>query len=144
MTGRDGLIKLHRFKVDEARRTLAALESMKVDLERKGRELEVTVAAEQRRAIEDEIGRFAYPGFAKSVIQRRENIAKSIGELSRQLASAQEGLNAEFRELKKFEIAEENRLRDVTERRERRAQAEADDLTLTRFAAGHAAVRPRT
>lgn len=134
MSTRDGLIKLHRFRVDEAQRKLASLEGMKADLERKARELDTTVADEQRRAIENEIGRFAYPGFAMAMNARRDNLTKSIGEIERQVSAAQEELNAAFRELKKFETAEDNRKREAAERRARRDQAESDDLTLTRFA----------
>ncbi len=141
MGTRDSLIKLNRFRVDEAKRKLAGLEAMKGDLERKARELEATVASEQRRAIEDEIGRFAYPGFAKAVTQRRDNLTKSIEEISRQIAAAQDEVNDAYRELKKFEVAEENRQREQAERRNRRAQAEADDITLTRFASAQAAGR---
>lgn len=133
MKSRQSIIRLQRFRVDECRRKLQALEGMKADLEKKGGELELTVAAEQRRAIEDEIGRFAYPGFARAITTRRENIARSLGEIERQIAAAQEELNAAYRELKKFELAEEGRVREVRTRRSRREQGEADDMSLTRF-----------
>lgn len=133
MKSRESIIRLHRFKVDEARRKLQALEGMKAELEKKGSELEVTVAAEQRRAIEDEIGRYAYPGFARAINSRRDNLNKSLELVEGQIAAAQEELNAAYRELKKFELAEETRVRDVATRRSRREQNEADDLTLTRF-----------
>ena len=52
-----------------------------------------------------------------------------------------QAVNDAYRELKKFEVAEENRQREQAERRNRRAQAEADDITLTRFASAQAAGR---
>lgn len=134
MRTRETIIKLHRFKADEARRKLALLEGMKADLERKSGELERTVAEEQRRAIEDEIGRFAYPGFARSVVTRRENLSKSLCEIERQIAAVREELNEAYRELKKFEVIEENRQREAQAARAQEEQAEADDITLTRFA----------
>ena len=136
MRSRESIIRLQRFRVDEARRKVQSLEGMKAELEKKGLELEVTVAAEQRRAIEDEIGRYAYPGFARAINTRRENILKSIEAIEAQIAAAQEELNAAYRDLKKFELAEEGRVREEKTRRSRRQQNEADDLTLTRFASG--------
>jgi hypothetical protein len=133
MKTRQSLIRLQRFRVDEARRKLLSLEGMKAELVRKTGELETTVAAEQRRAIEDEIGRFAYPGFARAILSRKDNISKTLGEVERQILAAQDELNAAYRDLKKFEIAEEGRVREVKTRRSRRQQAESDDLTITRF-----------
>lgn len=134
MRSRETIIRLHRFKADEARRKLVLLEGMKADLECKSSELERTVASEQRRAIEDEIGRFAYPGFARSVVTRRENLDKSLGEIERQIAAVREELNDAYSELKKFETIEENRQREAQAARAQEEQAEADDITLTRFA----------
>jgi flagellar export protein FliJ len=133
MRSRESIIRLQRFRVDEARRKVQSLEGMKAELEKKGLELEVTVAAEQRRAIEDEIGRYAYPGFARAINARRDNILKSIEAIEAQIAAAQEELNAAYQNLKKFELAEEGRVREEKTRRNRRQQNEADDLTLTRF-----------
>jgi flagellar export protein FliJ len=133
MKTRESIIRLQRFRVDESRRKLQALEGMKAELEKKSGELEVTVAAEQRRAIEDEIGRYAYPGFARAINARRENIVKSIEAVEAQIAAAQEELNAAYRDLKKFELAEEGRVREIKTRKSRREQNETDDLTLTRF-----------
>ncbi|NWH07954.1 MAG: flagellar FliJ family protein [Alphaproteobacteria bacterium] len=141
MKTRETLIRLHQFRVDEARRKLAGLEAMKADLERKARDLETTVASEQRRAIEDEIGRFAYPGFARSVLQRRDNLSKTIEEIARQIEAAHEDLNEAFRELKKYEVADETIKRNQAQERKLREQAESDDITLTRFAGRQIAER---
>lgn len=134
MKTRDTLIRLSQFRVDEARRKVLSLEAMKLDLERKARELETTVAAEQRRAIEDEIGRFAYPGFARAVLARRENLTKSIEAIVRQIEAAQDDLNAAYADLKKYEIAEDTRQRTEKAEQERRELAASDDLTLSRLA----------
>lgn len=141
MKTRETLIRLHQFRVDEARRKLAGLEAMKADLERKARDLETTVASEQRRAIEDEIGRFAYPGFARSVLQRRDNLSKTIGEITRQIEVAHQDLHEAFRELKKYEVADETIKRNQAQERKLREQAESDDITLTRFAGRQIAER---
>lgn len=132
MKSRESLIRLHRFKVDEIRRRLKSLDDMRADLTKKMSDLEVMMQEEQRRAAHSDLGRLAYPSFARSVVQRRENIQRSIDEVEREAAQVTEQLQAAFRELKKYEIAADN----VAERDRvevaRQVQAELDDIAMSR------------
>ena len=132
MKSRESLIRLHRFKVDEIRRRLKLLDDMRADLAKKMSDLELMMQEEQRRAAHSDLGRLAYPSFARSVVQRRENIQRSIDEIEKQAASVTEELQAAYRELKKYEIAAEN----VAERDRvevaRQVQAELDDIAMSR------------
>jgi flagellar export protein FliJ len=132
MKSRESLIRLHRFKVDEIRRRLKSLDDMRADLTKKMSDLEVMMQEEQRRAAHSDLGRLAYPSFARSVVQRRENIQRSIDEVEREASTVTEQLQAAFRELKKYEIAAEN----VAERDRvevaRQVQAELDDIAMGR------------
>jgi flagellar export protein FliJ len=142
MRSRETLIRLHRFKADEAKRKLSAMLAMKADLERKSGELGQCLTDEQRRATENEIGRFAYPTFAKAIVTRRDNIKRSVEEIDRQIEAAREDVNACFRELKKYELIEEQRLRNEQAAEALRVQKDTDEMSLTRFSrtrleAGH-------
>ena len=132
MKSRESLIRLHRFKVDEIRRRLKLLDDMRGDLAKKMSDLELMMQEEQRRAAHSDLGRLAYPSFARSVVQRRENIQRSIDEIEKQAASVTEELQAAYRELKKYEIAADN----VAERDRvevaRQVQAELDDIAMSR------------
>jgi len=132
MKSRESLIRLHRFKVDEIRRRLKLLDDMRADLAKKMSDLELMMQEEQRRAAHSDLGRLAYPSFARSVVQRRENIQRSIDEIEKQAASVTEELQAAYRELKKYEIAADN----VAERDRvevaRQVQAELDDIAMSR------------
>ena len=132
MKSRESLIRLHRFKVDEIRRRLKSLDDMRADLTKKMSDLEVMMQEEQRRAAHSDLGRLAYPSFARSVVQRRENIQRSVDEVEREAAQVTEQLQSAFRELKKYEIAAEN-LADL-DRVEvaRQVQAELDDIAMSR------------
>jgi len=134
MKSREALIRLHRFRVDEIRRRLKSLDDMRADLTKKMTDLETMMQEEQRRAAHSDLGRLAYPSFARSVVARRENIQRTIDEVEKQAASVTEELQAAYRELKKYEIAAEN---DATRDRveyARQVQAELDDIALSRHA----------
>lgn len=130
MRNRDSLIRLHRFQVDEKRRKLAELELMAQEFRARERELEAQVQAEQKKAGISDVAHFAYPMFAKSVIRRRQNILASIEGIERQLDSAKEELSDAFRELKKYEVIEDNRKRKVRKTAMHVEQTQLDEIAL--------------
>lgn len=130
MRNRESLIRLHRFQVDEKRRKLAELELMVQEFRARERELEAQVEAEQKKAGISDVAHFAYPMFAKSVIRRRQNILTSIEDIERQLDSAKEELSDAFRELKKYEVIEDNRKRKMRKEVMRVEQAQLDEVAL--------------
>ena len=134
MKSREALIRLHRFRVDEIRRRLKSLDDMRADLTKKMSDLETMMQEEQRRAAHSDLGRLAYPSFARSVVARRENIQRTIDGIEKQAATVTEELQAAYRELKKYEIAAEN---DATRDRveyARQVQTELNDIALERHA----------
>jgi len=130
MRNRDSLIRLHKFQVDEKRRKVAELEIMLTEFQSRERELDRHVKAEQERAGISDVAHFAYPMFAKSVMRRRENILQSIQGLERQLEDAKEELAGAFRELKKYELMEDNRKRKVRKEVMRVEQIQIDEVAL--------------
>ena len=130
MRNRESLIRLHKFQVDEKRRTVADLERMLADFRQRERDLEVQVEAEQQKAGISDVSHFAYPMFAKSVIRRRQNILESIEGIERQLETAKEELAISFRELKKYELLETSRKRKVRKEMMRREQSALDEIAL--------------
>ena len=55
MKRRESLLRLKRFRVDEMKRRIAAIDAMKVDLERKLTDLDDNVAREKQRAGDSDI-----------------------------------------------------------------------------------------
>ena len=134
MKSRDALIRLNRFRVDEIRKRLKSLDDMRGDLVKKMTDLETMVQEEQRRAQQSDLGRLAYPTFARSVMARRENIQRTIDEVEKQAATVTEELQGAYRELKKYEIvADAEAQRDRVEYA-RQVQAEIDEIALSRHA----------
>ncbi len=130
MRNKESLIRLHRFQVDERRRQVADLESMLDEFHRREGDLNKQVQAEQDKAGISDVGHFAYPMFAKSMLVRRENLLQSIDEISKQLDDAKEQLADSYRDLKKYELMEENRKRRVKKEAVRLEQKELDEVSL--------------
>jgi flagellar export protein FliJ len=128
-----GIIRFRRHQVDEARRSLGLLLAMASDMERQAADLEKEILNEQRTAAEkpEEAG-FTYGPYALRAIHRRSLIARARAELEQRIAVAQDGVRQEFRDLKVFEIAQDNR--DEAEQAEtlRAEQAILDELGLQR------------
>jgi flagellar export protein FliJ len=131
--GLHGIIRFRRHQVDEARRALGLLLGVAADIERQATALEREIAAEQKTAAEkpEEAG-FTYGQYALRAIQRRSLLARARAEAEQRIAAAQEGVRQQFRDLKVFEIAQDNR--DSVEQREsqRAEQAVLDELGLQR------------
>ena len=134
MKSREALIRLNRFRVDEIRRRLKSLDDMRADLTKKMSDLETMMQEEQRRAAHSDLGRLAYPSFARSVVARRENIQRTIDGIEKQAASVTEELPAAYRELKKYEIAAENDASRDRVEYARQVQSELNDIALERHA----------
>ncbi|WP_274630587.1 flagellar export protein FliJ [Arvimicrobium flavum] len=106
MKSRENLVRLKQFQVGEKRRHLMQLDMMIAEFERMATELEVQVAAEEKKSGITDINHFAYPTFAKAARQRRDNLRASQNDLLQQRALAQSILAEAEAELSKAEMLE--------------------------------------
>jgi len=125
------LIRLNEWTVDERRRelgdVLGSLESLENGLLRLRDEL-----ASEQQAVQsspNEAG-FFYGNYAAAVIQRRNHLNNGIVQMEAKVAEARERLDEAYRELKKFEIAQENRDLELAKEMGRQEQSEMDELGL--------------
>ena len=133
MSALPSLIRLHRWRLEEKRRTLATLHGLIADLRNQAQQLEDEIAREQQAAAASHEAGFNYGRYAAEAIRRRQNIAVSIANLEGQVAIAHDEVSAAFQEAKRFEIAlerAEERDRIETERRD---QAVQDEVALNVF-----------
>ena len=132
------LIRVHRWRVDEARRKLGALERLAAELRARAAALDEEVAQEQRGASRGfELGRF-YGAYAQFAIERRNRLARSLAELGAEIEAARNALAAEFEELKRFETTAERQARAAAAEEAKVAQAALDDLGIERHRRGAA------
>jgi flagellar FliJ protein len=125
MNRTDTLLRLKRFRVDEMKRRIAAIDAMKADLEKKLADLD------------DNIGRLAFPSFLRSIESRRENLRTTLKEIEREYAAAQLDLSNAFQDLKSLEVATEQQEKRLAEMQARRAQARMDEVALVRHLRKH-------
>src|SRR5215470_10339129 len=105
MNRTDTLLRLKRFRVDDTKRRLAAIDAMRADLEKKLTDLDDNVTRERQRAGDSDIGRLAFPSFLRSIEARRENLRTTLKEIEREHAAAQADLAAAFQDFKSLEVA---------------------------------------
>jgi flagellar export protein FliJ len=124
------LIRLHRWQLDEKRRQLTDLEHLLADLNGQSERLDAEVAAEQASAAQSAEGRYAYPGYATGVIDRRENLMRSITEVETSIEGAREEVALAFETLKTYEQAEARELQRAHAQAARREQMRLDEIGL--------------
>ncbi|PZO77912.1 MAG: flagellar export protein FliJ [Mesorhizobium amorphae] len=112
MKSRDNLVRLKQFQVSDKRRQLAQLDTMIAEFDRMANELDVQIAAEEKKAGITDINHFAYPTFAKAARQRRDNLKNSQADLLSRRGSAQSLLSEAEAELSKAEALESRNPRE--------------------------------
>lgn len=128
------LIRLNEWTVDERRRELGdvlnSLTSLEDGLERL--RLEVIKEQEFVKNSPGEAG-FFYGNYANAVIHRRHDFNQGIARMEQDVSAARERVNEAFRELKKFQVAQETR--DLNQAREeaREEQIELDEMGLQAY-----------
>ncbi|MEW9804530.1 flagellar export protein FliJ [Mesorhizobium sp. ZMM04-5] len=106
MKTRENLVRLKQFQVNDKRRQLMQLDMMIAEFERMANELEVQVAAEEKKAGITDINHFAYPTFARAARLRHDNLKNSQQDLLLQRAMAESILAEAEAELSKAEALE--------------------------------------
>ncbi|GGF82920.1 flagellar export protein FliJ [Azorhizobium oxalatiphilum] len=107
MKSREPLIRAKRFKIEDARRRLAQIDTMIGEFDRMAAELERDISGEEQRSGITDPKHFAYPPLAASARQRKENLERSAGELRGQRAEAQAAFEEAEAELVLVEAAGE-------------------------------------
>jgi dynactin complex subunit len=106
MKMRETGVRLKRFYVAETARRAGDLETMIREFEMMTTDLDRQILAEEdRTGIRDKL-HFAYSTLAKSVIQRRDNIATSIEDLRARLEIARREHDEALEELRRLEANE--------------------------------------
>lgn len=130
------LIRVHDWEVDEARRRLGDLLAVQEDLKRQLQRLEDELRREQALAYENPETATFYGAYADGVIQRRERLTESIRKMDGEVEAAREVVRNAFRELKKYQIAQEARDLEEKKERDKLEQGALDEMGLMRSVRG--------
>ena len=123
------LIRMHKYRVDEKRRSLGKLLGAVATLEKKSENLEDEIISEQKTAsaAPDSIGMF-YGAYAKEVVNKRKEIFEEISEFEKKIAEKQEEMRREYKDLKTFEITQEAREKTRASEESKTEQMVLDEL----------------
>ena len=106
MKSRDTLIRLKRFQAEEKRRRVRQIELMVAEFTRMAIDLDREIVNEEKRAGISDPNHFAYPTYARAAVERRDNLKRSIGELTAQIEEAKAAQEEAQAELLKYESLE--------------------------------------
>jgi hypothetical protein len=104
MRSRESLLRLNRFRVEDARRQVADMDLMIQDLMRKHDDLDAHVKFEENRTGVTDPNNVNYSMAAKSVRGRRDNILRTVAELRDQQETGVERLKEAEADLRKIEL----------------------------------------
>ena len=133
MKSLDTLIRLRKLALDESRRELTELEQMQNQIEHARQNLEHEFASESATARNDVGASYAFGEYLATVRERRAEFDRQSAEVSQRRVLAEAAVREAFREVKRFEIAENNRLGRERSEFARRDQADLDEVALSSF-----------
>ena len=127
------LIRLSKRTLDELRKKQVALENQKTQLHEVIKRLAGELAAEQKVAAETpEMGNF-YGGFAKRIQNKQNDIREEIKKIDADLAKLSEDIMVAFSDLKKYEIALDNKKARAKAEESRKETIAMDEVAATRY-----------
>ncbi|AWK89209.1 flagellar export protein FliJ [Azospirillum thermophilum] len=127
------VIRLHKLQLDEKRRVLAELQTLADRLKSEIERLKEEIAHEQQTAREDFSVSFTYSNFAQAALERGRRLGESLAQVEAQIAVATDEMAEAFQELKRFELAEEERLKREREKQKRKESLMLDETALVGF-----------
>lgn len=127
------LIRLSKRALDALRKKQVALENQKMQLQEAIKRLAAELATEQKLAEKSpEMGSF-YGGFSKRIQMRQNEIRQEISRIDAQLVALSEEIMIAFSDLKKYEIALDNKKAKIKAEETRKETIAMDEVAVTRF-----------
>lgn len=130
MSALDSLARVHRWTLDEKRQRLAELERYLEELDADLERLEDEIRSERAAALETLAGTAAFPTYVAAALERRRRLLDSRASLVAATEAARAEVNEAYAELKTFELARDNQHRRARAAREKKAQADLDELGI--------------
>jgi flagellar protein FliJ len=127
------IIRLQKLQLDEKRRTLAELQNLGDRLKAEIEKLKEEIAHEQATARDDFAVSFTYANFAQAAMERGRKLGESLLQVEVQISVATDQMAEAYQELKRFELAEEERLKREKDKQKRKEAIMLDETALVGF-----------
>lgn len=105
-----------RFQIEDLQKRIAVLTATREDLERQIRKLNDSVPEDEVAANAQKEGYVAYGSYAQSVIARKENLRRTLGDIGAQGSHLADDLKVALDALDSFERIKARRLAQKAER----------------------------
>ena len=122
------LIRYRKFELDERRRELRALEDLAAQIDASIVALDQEVASERQLAANDMLLARYWPTYSDWARGRREELVQNRLQIGEQILKAEDAVTDAHRELKKFEVAEANRLAREKAEQDRKERIRLDEI----------------
>lgn len=126
------LIRLSKLTLDEKRKIVVTIETEIARVEKEKAALLARLEAEKQQAQNVSEGGLTLGAFIKATFKKRDQFDHQIAELNKVLEAAQDELRLAFEELKRFEIAKEQRDKREAREEARRLTKQLDEVGATR------------
>jgi flagellar export protein FliJ len=133
MKGLPTLIRVRQWELEERRRKLADLEGLAAQLDEAIARLDDEVKMEQSVVQSSLEVNFAYAPYAAAAIERRRTLLASLADVRTQIEEASQEVTIAYQELKKYEVAQDNRRRRARVETNRREQIVLDEIGIEGF-----------
>ncbi|NUB17019.1 hypothetical protein GAY28_34270 [Azospirillum brasilense] len=127
------IIRLQKWKLDEKRRALAELQNLADRLQAEIERLKEEIAAERDTARGNVEYAFTYSNYIQAAMERGKRLTQSMGQVEAQIAVATDEMAEAFQELKRYELAEVERLKREKEKLKRKEANMLDETALVGF-----------
>jgi chromosome segregation ATPase len=109
-----------RFQIEDLQKRIAVLEATREDLERQIRKLNDSVPEDEVAANAQKDGYVAYGSYAQSVIARKENLRRTLGDIGAQSSQLADQLKVSISALDSYERIKARAMAEKAERAMRR------------------------
>ena len=130
MTPTRVLARIHKWKIDELRREISSLETQRHAEQFRVLQIDEAVEDEAHKASGNLIGTFSFSNFASASRSKREEATQVITDLDGKIQHLQDELQAAFQELKRYEIADEQRQAQEAAEISRKEQIDSDEIGI--------------
>ncbi|MDE1147574.1 MAG: flagellar FliJ family protein [Azospirillaceae bacterium] len=131
------LIRLHKNEVDEKRRRLTQLREREEELTERRRQFEEQVEVERKLSGTSLDLSFTIAAYLKQAKIQRNALEQAKHQLHALIVEAEEELATAFQELKRFELAEEERIRQEKAEFARKEALMLDEIAAQRHTRQH-------
>ena len=131
MTALDSMVRVHGWMLEEKQRKLADLQALLRKLADDLASLDQELDAEREAAGKSDEAGAAYPAFVAAALDRRKKLCKTIANLEKESEAARAEVTEAFGELKKYEIASDNRQVQESDKRKRSERINLDELGVS-------------